>query len=338
MAFLPASDVLPYGDVEQAAGAIAGVARRTPRLESTLLNEQLGCRLRIKAEPLQVTGSFKFRGAYNSIAAIPDEHRAAGVVAYSSGNHAQGVAAAAHLAGIPAAILMPEDAPATKIELTRAWGAEVITFNRYTDNREEMGRDLQAKRGATLIKPYDAVLTMAGQGTLAKEALEDCARDDWQVDAFLCPCGGGGLTAGCATAVEALSSRTQVFPVEPNGFDDTTRSLSAGTLLENDPAARSICDSLLAPTPGDLTFAVNRERTTTGLVVSDDEAMAAMAAAFKYLKLVVEPGGAVALAAVLTGKLPVAGRNLLVVCSGGNTDAGVFAQAIGRAAAQGELT
>ena len=326
----PASEVLTFADIEAAAQVLKGVAVVTPVLESPLLNQALGFRLRVKAEPLQITGSFKFRGAYNAISRIPEAERAAGVVAYSSGNHAQGVAAAANMLGLPAVILMPKDAPKTKVELTRAWGAEVATFDRFTESREEMGLKLQKERGATLIKPYDAPLIMAGQGTLAAEAIRKCQDDGWAPDIFISPAGGGGLIAGCSTAVRHLSSTTEVYSSEPAGFDDTARSLKAGERLSNDPEARSICDALLAPEPGELTFQVNSERLTGGLCVTDDEAMTAMAVAFKYLKLVVEPGGAVALAAAITGKVDCKGKNVLVVCSGGNADPDVYAEALKR--------
>jgi threonine dehydratase len=322
--------VLTYADIEAASQVLKGVAVVTPVLESPLLNQALGCRLRVKAEPLQVTGSFKFRGAYNAISRIPEADRAGGVVAFSSGNHAQGVAAAASMQGIKAVILMPADAPKTKVELTKAWGAEVIHFDRYTESREELGAKLREERGATLIKPYDAPLIMAGQGTLAKEAVETCRDGGWTPDLFICPAGGGGLIAGCSTSVRALSPETEVYSAEPAGFDDTARSLAAGERVSNDPDARSICDALLAPEPGELTFQVNRERLTGGVAVSDDEARIAMAVAFKYLKLVVEPGGAVALAAAVTGKLDIKDKNVLIVCSGGNADADVYAEALSR--------
>lgn len=326
----PATDIVSLADIEAAARAIDGVAVKTPVLESPLLNAALGCRLRVKAEPLQITGSFKFRGAYNAISRIPEARKAAGVVAFSSGNHAQGVAAAASMLGLPAAILMPADAPKTKVRLTKDWGAEVIPFDRFTQSREEMGAKLCADRGATLIKPYDDPLIMAGQGTLAREAVQACLEGGWTPDLFLSPAGGGGLIAGCSTAVKALSPTTQVYSVEPAGFDDTARSLVQGAKVANDPKARSICDALLAPEPGDLTFRVNRETLTAGLAVTDEEALTAMAVAFRYLKLVIEPGGAVALAAVISGKLDVKGKRVLVVASGGNADAEVFTEALAR--------
>ena len=324
----PASEILTFADIERARDVLKGVAVVTPVLENPLLNAALGFRLRVKAEPLQITGSFKFRGAYNAISHIPEDARAGGVVAFSSGNHTQGVAAAAAMQGLPAAILMPADAPQTKVELTKAWGAEVIHFDRYTESREELGAKLREERGASLIKPYDAPLIMAGQGTLAAEAIETCRDGGWTPDLFISPCGGGGLIAGCSTSVRALSPDTDIYAAEPAGFDDTARSLTAGERVANDPSARSICDALLAPEPGELTFQVNAERLTGGLCVTDEEAMTAMAVAYKYLKLVVEPGGAVALAAAITGKVDCADRNVLVVCSGGNADADVYAKAL----------
>ena len=326
----PSSEILTFADIEAAAEVLKGVAVETPLLESPLLNAALGCRLRVKAEPLQVTGSFKFRGAYNAISRIPEDRREAGVVAFSSGNHAQGVAAAASMLGLPAAILMPADAPKTKVTLTKAWGAEVIHFDRFTESREEKGAQLCADRGATLIKPYDAPLIMAGQGTLAREAMLKCAADGWRPDLFICPAGGGGLIAGCSTAVKALAPQTPVYAAEPAGFDDTRKSLEAGDWVANDPAARSICDALLAPEPGELTFQVNRKTLSGGLTVSDEEALTAMAVAFRYLKLVIEPGGAVALASVISGKIDVKGKNVVVVASGGNADAEVYADALAR--------
>lgn len=326
----PTADVITITDIKDAAARLDGVAVETPLLESRLVNKALGARLLIKAEPLQITGSFKFRGAYNAISRIPEDRRAAGVVAYSSGNHAQGVAAASNLLGLPAVIVMPADAPAAKLGQTRAWGAEIVTYDRFGESREELGARIRAERGATLVKPYDDPLIMAGQGTAALEAIRQARAVDAAPDLFLAPCGGGGLISGCATAVKAESPDTKVYSVEPEAFDDTARSLASGN-RETVPAdARSICDALLAPTPGELTFAVNRERLDGGLAVSDDEALRAMALAFRYFKLVVEPGGAVALAAALTGKVDVRDRTVVVVCSGGNCDTATFADALSR--------
>lgn len=322
---------LTLADITDAADRLDGVAVRTPVLESPLLNARVGGRLLVKAEPLQRTGSFKFRGAYNRISLIPQADRERGVVAYSSGNHAQGVAEAARLFGIPATIIMPADAPAIKRANTEAYGATVIGYDRYREVRETIGEQLATKTGATLVRPYDDYGIMAGQGTVGLEATQQL---DTRPDAVLCCCGGGGLIAGVSTAVTAAWPNCPVYAVEPAGFDDTARSLDRGAIVSNSAGARSICDALLAASPGDLTFAINRQTLAGGLVVNDDEVRQAMAAAFETLKLVVEPGGAVALAAALSGKIEVANRTILIVASGGNTDPVLYAEAIQSAAKQ----
>lgn len=313
-------------DIEDAARRLAGIAVRTPLLESPRLNERVGGRLLIKAEPLQRTGSFKFRGAYNRLSRLDAAARARGVVAYSSGNHAQGVAAAAQMLGVKAAIVMPADAPAMKLRNTRAYGAEVVTYDRYKDDREAIGAALCAERGAVLVPPFDDPHIIAGQGTTGLEIFEQAAERGLSLDVVLVCCGGGGLSAGVATALAARSPATQVMVVEPRDFDDTGRSLKSGRREGNDPAARSICDALLSPMPGELTFGINARLIKGALSVSDDEVRAAMVDAFAELKLVVEPGGAVALAAALSGKLPTRGRTVAVVCSGGNVDPEAFAE------------
>lgn len=317
-----------FADVEAAAERLRGVAVTTPLLESEALNALAGGRLLIKPEPLQRTGSFKFRGAYNAISAL----RPPAVVAYSSGNHAQGVALAARLLGIAATIVMPADAPRTKLDGTRALGAAVVTYDRANDDREAIGREIAERTGAVLIRPYDEPLIMAGQGTVGLELAEQAARVGGRLDAALVCCGGGGLVAGCAIALTHEIPGIAVHAVEPAGFDDTTRSLAAGQRLRNAADARSFCDALLAPTPGELTFAVNARLLAGGLVVTDGEVASAMRLAFRHLKLVIEPGGAVALAAALAGKLPTRGRTLGIVVSGGNVDAELFAEVLGRAA------
>jgi threonine dehydratase len=313
-----------FDDVLAAARRLEGLAVRTPLLESPALNDRLGGRVLLKAETLQRTGSFKFRGAYNRISQIPEDRRAGGVVAYSSGNHAQGVAAAAALLGLPAVIVMPTDAPAIKVENTRGYGAEVVLYDRVKENREAIGAEIAAQRGATLVKPYDDPGVIAGQGTCGLEICEDASARDLDLDALLVCCGGGGLTAGCALSVEARSPKTEVYVVEPSDYDDTRRSLAAGHPVPHGPAAGSICDALLSPQPGDITFAVNGPRVAGGLTVTDAEVKAAMRFAFRTLKLVVEPGGAVCLAAVLAGKLDVAGRVVAMTLSGGNVDSELF--------------
>lgn len=318
--------------IEDAARRLAGHAVITPLLESPLLNARIGGRLLIKADCLQRTGSFKFRGAFYRLSLLSDAERRSGVVAYSSGNHAQAVAAAAKILGIPAAIVMPADAPAPKMSATRAWGADVITYDRYTEDREAIGAGLARERGAILVPPYDDALIVTGQGTLGLEIADQAAALGTRLDAALVPCGGGGLTAGTATALTARLPGITVYAVEPTGFDDTTRSLAAGERLANPPLsadALSFCDALLAPMPGVVTFAVNRRLLAGGLTVSDAEVARAMSTAFSDFKIVVEPGGAVALAAALSGRFDCRGKTVAVVCSGGNVDAAVFAATLG---------
>jgi threonine dehydratase len=317
-------DGLPigYADIAAAAARLAGVALRTPLLESARLNERLGGRLLLKAEPLQRTGSFKFRGAYNAIAQIA----APAVVAFSSGNHAQGVAAAAALLGKRATIVMPADAPRLKVAGTRAFGAEVVLYDRYREEREAIGLAIARETGAELVKPYDDPRVMAGQGTAGNEIAEQALAAGARIDAAVICCGGGGLIAGCATALAHHVRGIEIVAAEPAGFDDTARSLKAGARVGVAPGATTICDALMAATPGELTFEVNRRLVAGGVVVTDDDVRAAMRAAFEHLKLVVEPGGAVALAAVLTGAVPARGRTVAVMLSGGNVDPDAYAR------------
>lgn len=311
-------------EIVAAADRLAGVAVATPLLENPALNDAVGGRILLKAETLQRTGSFKFRGAYNFISQIDPAQRRSGVVAYSSGNHAQGVAAAAALLGAPATIVMPADAPAIKLDNTRALGATVVTYDRTSENREAIAAGLAADTGATIVPPYDHPWTIAGQGTVGLEIAAQAADLGAAADAALVCCGGGGLTAGIATALAELSPATAIYTVEPEGFDDTARSLAAGARQTNRAGARSICDALLAPEPGELTFAINSRLVAGGLAVSDDDVRRAMAYAWQTLKLVVEPGGAVALAAVLSGALDCAGRTVVVVLTGANVDAALY--------------
>ena len=315
-------------DVLDAARRLRGAARTTPLLRSGALDSRVGGRLLFKAEPLQRAGSFKFRGAWSRMSRLSAAERARGVVAWSSGNHAQGVAAAAAALGTRAAIVMPRDAPRAKIAGARALGAEIRLYDRRSESREEIGAALAAERGAPVVKPYDDPDVIAGQGTVGLEAAAQAAQLGLVPDLALVPCGGGGLAAGTALALRARVPGISVHPVEPAGFDDTARSLAAGERLANAPGARSICDALLAPEPGALTFALNRAQLAPGLVVSDDEARAAMRAAFRHLKLVVEPGGAAALAAALAGRVDCRGRTVVVVLSGGNVDADLFREAL----------
>ena len=304
-------------DIQAAAARIAAMAVRTPLMELQHLNEAVGGRLSIKEEPLQRTGSLKFRGAYNTISQLPENKRKNGVVAFSSGNHAQGVAAAAQLHGIPAVVVMPVDAPALKVANTRSYGAEVVLYDRYSEDREAIGAAIADKRGLSLIKPYDDPRIIAGQGTLGLEIAEQIDTPPTQV---LGPCGGGGLISGTAIAIKAIFPDANVYAVEPEEFDDTARSLREGVRQEIDQHASSICDALMPPTPGELTFAINLELLAGGLVVSDAQVREAMQQAFLRLKLVVEPGGAVALAAALTGAVTCRDKTTVVVCSGGNVD------------------
>ncbi len=317
-----------FQDVVEAARRLDGYAVRTPLLENALLNERVGGRVLIKPEVLQRSGSFKFRGAFNRISQLTPEERGRGVVAWSSGNHAQGVAAAAALLGIRAAIVMPSDAPALKIENTRSYGAEVVLYDRWTESREDIAKAIADERGSAVVPPYDHPQVMAGQGTVGLEIVEQLAALGVAPDDVLSPCSGGGLVSGLATAIRHALPDTRVWSVEPAGFDDVARSLAAGERVSNEAGHSSLCDALLTPTPGALTFPVMKERLAGGFAVTDAEVQAAMAYAFSVLKLVVEPGGAVALAAILSGKLPTAGRTVVVVLSGGNVDPGTFTDAL----------
>ena len=329
MSTSPAPEAPTYEDVVAAAEQIAGHPVITPLLESPLLNEKLGGRLLVKAECLQRSGAFKFRGAYNRISRFGDEQRKAGVVAFSSGNHAQGVAMVARMLNVPAVIVMPTDAPEIKLANTRAYGAEVVMYDRETESREEIGERLAAERKATLVPSYDDPFIIAGQGTVGLEIAAQAREMDAKLDAVIVPCGGGGLISGCALALSEECPKAKLFAAEPEGFDDTARSLAAGERLCNDPGGKTFCDALVLTTPGALTFSINRRLLAGGFALGDAETAGAMKAAFQYLKLVVEPGGAVALAAALTGAYDCRGKTVSVVCSGGNVDPGVFATALG---------
>jgi threonine dehydratase len=316
-------------DVREAAGRLRGKAVLTPLLSSPQIDAQLGGRVLIKAECLQRTGSFKFRGAYNALSQLDADKRRAGVVAYSSGNHAQGVAAAAQLLGMPATIVMPADAPAIKVANTRFYGAEIVPYDRYRESREEIAQRIATERGAEILPPYDDVRVIAGQGTIGVEIGEEAQRQGWTIDALIAPCSGGGLVTGCALGLSAAQTGAAIYAAEPAQLDDLRRSLEAGQRVSNDPSARSICDALLAPTPGEITFALAQRLLAGSIAVTDDEVRQAMATAFSAYKLVLEPGGAAALAAVLSGKLAVAGKTVAVIASGGNVDPAVFTAALG---------
>lgn len=323
------------GEIRAAAERIALHARVTPVLESLALNERVGGRVLVKAESLQQTGSFKFRGALNRVMQLTDDERSRGVVAYSSGNHAQALALAARLFHTTAVIVMPADAPRVKVARTRAYGGEVVFYDRHAEDRAAIGRRLAAERGLTLVPPYDDPHVMAGQGTLGLEIARQAAGMGARLDALLVCCSGGGLTAGCALAMEADSPSTAIYSVEPEGFDDTARSLMARRRVANSPGRTSVCDAILVDTPGELTFPVNLRLLAGGLAVSDAEALDAVAFAYEELKIIVEPGGAVALAAVLSRKLDCRGKTVAVVCSGGNVDTDVFKSALDRLPARG---
>lgn len=318
--------MIELGDIERAAECLDGVAIVTPLLESAALNEAVNGRVLLKPECLQRTGSFKIRGAYNLMSRLSPEQARRGVVGWSSGNHAQGVACAGGLLGISAAIVMPEDAPQAKIDRTRHYGGEVISYDRYSEDREVIARELAAERGAELVPSYDHDDIIAGQGTVGLEIAEQLRQRKLQPDQVLIPCGGGGLSAGCATALKAHFPQFDLYAVEPRDFDDTARSFAAGERLRNSSDARSICDALQTESPGALTFAIHQALGSRALLVSDADVRAAMRFAFQELKLVVEPGGAVALAALLAGKLDASDRISVVVLSGGNVDGALFAE------------
>ncbi len=304
---------------------LAGHAVRTPVVESTYLNTLAGGQVFIKPECLQRTGSFKFRGAWNRISQLDPADHPGGVVAYSSGNHAQGVAAAAQIRGLRAAIVMPADTPAIKKDNTKRLGAEVIEYDRATGDRVAIAAEIAAKRDAIVVPPFDHPDIIAGQGTATHELLTDLAEHGRRLDQLLVPAGGGGLIAGACLAVGGLSPDTHVYSVEPQGFDDHARSLATGEICGNERMSGSICDALLSPRPGKLTYAINGRMLAGGLEVSDDEVREAMRFAFTHLKLVVEPGGCVGLAAVLSGKIATLDKTTGIILSGGNVDPGVFA-------------
>lgn len=315
-------------DVRDAAAQIRGVAVRTPLLEFTPLSERVGHRVLVKFEGAQHTGAFKFRGAYNRLSRLSSQERAAGVVAWSSGNHAQGVAAAAGLLGIQATIVMPADAPAVKLANTRALGAQIITYDRHTQSREEIATALADERGAVLVPSFDDPFVIAGQGTIGLEILEQASEIGATIGRVLACCGGGGLVGGIATAIKDTAPHIDIYSVEPEAFDDTARSLVSGRREAVLPGARSICDALLAPSPGSLTFPINKALLSGGLVVNDDQVRAAMRFAFQSMKLVVEPGGAAALAAALAGLAPRGDGATVVVVSGANVDPDLYASVL----------
>lgn len=313
-------------DIEAAAERLNNIRVATPLLQNSELDRIAGGEVLIKPECLQLTGSFKIRGAYNRLSQLSSQSAARGVVAWSSGNHAQGVAAAGRMLGIATTIVMPEDAPVAKLENTRRLGGEVVTYDRYSEDREFIATSIAAQRACELVPSYDHEHIIAGQGTIGLEIAEDATAMGLPPQQVLIPCGGGGLSSGCAIALQSRLPDVNIIAVEPVEFDDTARSFAAGERLRIDAAARSICDALQTPIPGELTFAINRQRLQAVLTVSDAEVRAAMRFAFRELKLVVEPGGAVALAALLSGRVETANRTTVIVLSGGNVDVALFAE------------
>lgn len=308
-----------FQSIVSAHQRIFNFIQQTPLLESPQLNAQLGARLFFKAEALQTTGSFKLRGAYNFISQLLPAQRQHGIVACSSGNHAQAVAYVAEYFQIPATIVMPQDAPAIKIEKTRSYGAEVVLYDRYSQSREAIAQQIAREQNCMLVPPYDHPWVIAGQGTVGLELFEQ-AQKEYQTDleAVLIPCSGGGLAAGCAIALSHLSPTTKLYAVEPQGFEDTTLSLQAKQRLKNLPGAKTICDALMLPEPGEVTFPINVQYLTGGIAVSDTAVTEAMKLLYKHFNLVVEPGGAVGLAAVLENPTRFQNQAMGIILSGGN--------------------
>jgi len=318
-----------FADVEAAAERIRPYATRTPLIENHDLNTRVGARVFLKPEMFQRTGSFKFRGAVNAVLQIPQEKRANGVIAFSSGNHAQGVAAAAREFGLPATIVMPRDAPAPKIAGTRRLGAEVVFYDRRTDDREAIARDLMARSGATLIEPFDNAKVVAGQGTVGLEIIDDTAARGIALDTVLAPTGGGGLVTGIALSFGGRSPSTKVIGVEPERFDGMRLSLAAGQRTQAPGGELSIADALMAPAPGHIPFAIARERLSSVVAITDPELERAVSYAFQRLKCVVEPGSAAGLAALLAGKVEIRkGGAIAVVLTGGNCEVSTVAACI----------
>ena len=306
----------------KAAKRLKGKIVRTPLLKSDHVNKELKSNIYIKAENLQTIGAFKFRGAMNTILQLPADVKK--VVAWSSGNHAQAVAAAANITEREATIVMPKDSPKTKLNGTIAWGAKIVEYDRNTENREEIGKAIAKEQNAIIIPPFDDVNVIIGQGTAGLEAVEQLKEINVIPDIVLCCCGGGGLIAGVSTSIKANYPNAQIYSVEPENFDDTKKSLEADMIIENTMQHISICDALLANKPGNITFEINRKNLSGGISVSDTESLIAMKIAYKYFKIVLEPGGAVALAAAISKKIDIKNKNILVIASGGNVDSDIF--------------
>lgn len=321
-------DAPTYTDIEQAAERIAKYAVRTPLLASPRLDEITGGTVHLKAENMQRIGAFKFRGAYNAVSRLPGDLVQDGIVTTSSGNHAQGIAEAARLCSVPATIVMPADAPEVKVAGVQRSGGTIVYYDRASEDREAVARDLIAGKGGTFIHPYDHPHIIAGQGTAGLEVVADMQAAGRDIDFVLVCCGGGGLTAGTCLSIHEHFPAAEIYAVEPEDFDDTARSLRSGTREQNAQTAGSICDALLSPSPGELTFPINKAHLAGVLTVSDAEARQAIRFAWDALKTVVEPGGAVALSAALTGKIDLSGKSVVVLLSGGNIDAALFADII----------
>jgi threonine dehydratase len=324
------SPTLPVNstDIDAAARVLAPFAVRTPLISSPALDERTGAKVFLKPEMLQRTGSFKFRGAFNKLSSIPQAARGGGVVAFSSGNHAQGVAAAAQILNMQATIVMPADAPLSKRERTKGYGAEVVLYDRDREDREAIAGAIAEKRGATLVRPYDDPFVIAGQGTVGREIAEDMAARGMTPDIVIAPASGGGLVAGVATAIKARYPQAMLMSAEPEAFDDHARSLRAGKREAHGSKGRTICDALMAAIPGEITFAINSRLLTKGVTASDAEVGEAVGFAFRELKLTVEPGGAVGLAALLAGHVDARGKTVVIVLSGGNVDSDLYARLI----------
>ncbi len=323
-------DTAPTSDgVLAAAERLAGKAVKTPLLENAFLNERAGGRIFLKAENLQHCGAFKFRGAYNLMSQLTAEERAGGVVAWSSGNHGQGIALAAKMVGAPAVIVMPADAPAIKADTVRALGAEIVAYDRYKDNREAIAYEIARERGAIIAPSFDHPHIIEGQGTAALEAVEQAQAAGVSLDAMIVCCGGGGFASGCALGLSVVSPKTAIYIAEPEGYDDTARSLEKGDRVEADISRKTLCDAIATPSPGELTFPILKQYAKGAFVISEEQVKAAVSFAAQRLKLIVEPGGAVALAAILAGHFDAQGKNVAVTLSGGNIDPDVLALCLG---------
>jgi threonine dehydratase len=317
--------MVDLADIEGAAERLSGIAVETPLLRSAELDQSVGGRVLLKPESFQPIGSFKIRGAYNLLSQLSAEEARHGAVAWSSGNHAQGVALAGKLLGIKTTIVMPDDAPQAKLNNTRRLGGEIVTYDRYTEDREAIARGIAAERGAAIVPSYDHPHIIAGQGTVGLEIARQSQALGLPADQVVIPCGGGGLTSGCTVALKACLENVSVYTAEPEHYDDTAKSLESGERVSVSQTTPSICDALLAETPGQMTFDIMHRLGVRGLVVTEEDIRSAIRFAFRHLKLVVEPGGAAALAAILAGKLDTKDKTTAVVLSGGNIDVELFA-------------